>query len=128
MNNAACNFQLSHAPPGSVRGSVPRKKLPPKVNEAPAGASNVAIHKMFSEQGNHQTGSLTKLAEGVFRSGHALADRTERDRERIPMARTQEDECGVLGSALHLCGPLDNSFNLTAFDFTINITKTLHIS
>ena len=98
------------------------------MNEAPIGTSNVVIHKMFSEQGNHQIGRLTKLVEDVFCSGHALADRTKRDRERIPMARTQEDECGVVGSALLLCGSLDNSFNLTVFDFTINITKTLHIS
>lgn len=68
------------------------------------------------------------MVEDVFCSGHLLADRTKKDQEGSPMARTQEYECGVLGSALHLCESLDNSFNVTIFDFTINIPKTLHAS
>lgn len=70
-------------------------------------------------------GSWIKLVE-VFFSGYALVGRTKREKERIPMGRTQEYECGVRGSALHLCRSLDNSFNLSVFDFTINRTKTLH--
>lgn len=34
-----------------------------------------------SQQGNHHIGSLTKLVEDVFCSGHALADTTETKKE-----------------------------------------------